>query len=125
MDRPAPARPPTCRGRWVVVAAPVVRPTRPGAAAGAAEGPAAGGCRSGPPTVGRAGPGATRSGAGAGRTNATVVRVVDGDTIVADVDGRQERVRFIGIDTPESVKPRSPVECFGKEASEQIGRAHV
>lgn len=49
--------------------------------------------------------------------NATVVRVVDGDTIVAEVAGAEERVRLIGIDTPESVKPRSPVECYGEEAS--------
>ncbi len=44
----------------------------------------------------------------------SVERVVDGDTIV--VDGG-ERVRLIGIDTPESVDPRRPVECFGLEAS--------
>ena len=50
-------------------------------------------------------------------SNATVVRVVDGDTIVVDVDGRDETVRLIGIDTPETVKPNSPVECFGPEAS--------
>lgn len=49
--------------------------------------------------------------------NATVVRVVDGDTIVVDVEGRRETVRLIGIDTPETVKPDSPVECFGPEAS--------
>jgi micrococcal nuclease len=49
--------------------------------------------------------GATRDG--------RVERVVDGDTIV--VDG--ESVRLIGIDTPESVKPGTPVECFAKEAS--------
>jgi micrococcal nuclease len=50
--------------------------------------------------------------------NATVVRVVDGDTLVVDVDGAgDERVRLIGVDTPESVKPDSPVECFGHEAS--------
>ena len=54
---------------------------------------------------------------GPANPNATVVRVVDGDTIVADVRGTEERVRLIGIDTPESVKPDSPVECFGKEAS--------
>lgn len=48
---------------------------------------------------------------------ATLVRVVDGDTIVVSVAGRDERVRLIGIDTPESVKPGSAVECFGKEAS--------
>src|SRR5690606_8993191 len=47
----------------------------------------------------------------------TVVRVVDGDTIQVDVGGSLERVRYIGIDTPETVHPRKPVECFGKEAS--------
>jgi micrococcal nuclease len=44
----------------------------------------------------------------------TVVRVVDGDTLLLDGD---ERVRLIGVDTPESVDPRRPVEHFGKEAS--------
>ena len=48
---------------------------------------------------------------------ATVVRTVDGDTIVVRIGGRDERVRLIGIDTPESVDPRRPVECFGKEAA--------
>jgi micrococcal nuclease len=57
------------------------------------------------------------SGGGAVEPNATVVRVVDGDTLVVEVDGAEERVRLIGIDTPESVKRGSPVECFGKEAS--------
>lgn len=47
-----------------------------------------------------------------------VERVVDGDTIVVRAsDGTQSRVRLIGIDTPESVHPTKPVECFGKEAS--------
>ncbi|HEX8205203.1 MAG TPA: thermonuclease family protein [Solirubrobacteraceae bacterium] len=45
-------------------------------------------------------------------------RVVDGDTLV--VDG--ERVRLIGIDTPESVKPGTPVECFAREASAALKR---
>lgn len=48
---------------------------------------------------------------------ATVLRVVDGDTLVVQVDGRQERVRLIGVDTPETVHPNKPVEYFGKEAS--------
>ena len=48
---------------------------------------------------------------------AEVVRVVDGDTIVVRIRGADERVRLIGIDTPESVDPRSPVDCFGPEAS--------
>ena len=70
---------------------------------------------------GRAGPGAgttAGSGHGAVTANARVVRVVDGDTIVADVGGQEERVRLVGIDTPESVKPNSPVECYGHEASD-------
>ena len=48
---------------------------------------------------------------------ASVVRVVDGDTVDVRVGGREETVRLIGIDTPETVDPRSPVECFGEEAS--------
>jgi micrococcal nuclease len=48
---------------------------------------------------------------------ATITRVVDGDTVRARVDGRDERVRLIGIDTPESVKPNTPVQCFAREAS--------
>jgi micrococcal nuclease len=48
---------------------------------------------------------------------ARVVRVVDGDTIRVSVRGAEEPVRYIGIDTPESVKPGSPVECFAKRAS--------
>lgn len=49
--------------------------------------------------------------------NATVVVVIDGDTIIATFDGREETVRLIGIDTPETKKQNSPVECFGPEAS--------
>ena len=53
-------------------------------------------------------------GSGGGR----VVRVVDGDTIKVDLgDGRPESVRYIGVDTPETVKPNTPVQCFGKAAS--------
>jgi len=51
-------------------------------------------------------------------TEATVVRVVDGDTIrVRLASGAVERVRYIGVDTPESVKPDTPVQCFAKAAS--------
>lgn len=46
-----------------------------------------------------------------------VVRVVDGDTIVIDLDGTPTKVRLIGLDTPETVDPRKPVQAFGKEAS--------
>jgi micrococcal nuclease len=48
---------------------------------------------------------------------ARVVRVVDGDTIVIDRGHGNERIRYIGIDTPESVKPDTPVEFMAKEAS--------
>ena len=65
-----------------------------------------------------------------GNETAEVTRVVDGDTIEVRITGRVDGpgagearigrsydVRLIGIDTPESVKPNSPVECFGREAS--------
>ena len=68
-------------------------------------------------SCGPSAPGAPGGGGVAG--GATVTRVVDGDTIVVRIGGRQERVRLIGIDTPESVKPGTPVQCFAHEASER------
>lgn len=56
-------------------------------------------------------------GAGQTETRAKVVRVVDGDTIVVDTPDGRERVRYIGIDTPESVKPDTPVQCWAKRAA--------
>lgn len=47
----------------------------------------------------------------------SVSKVVDGDTLHIDIDGKDETVRLIGINTPETVDPRRPVQCFGKEAS--------
>lgn len=52
-----------------------------------------------------------------GEFTGRVQRVVDGDTIVVEAPGGSERVRYIGIDTPESVAPGRPVECFGRQAS--------
>jgi micrococcal nuclease len=49
---------------------------------------------------------------------AKVQRVTDGDTFVATVKGRRERVRVIGVDTPESVAPNRPDEPYGEEASD-------
>lgn len=46
-----------------------------------------------------------------------VISVEDGDTIVVDMAGTKERVRFIGVDTPEVKDPRKPVQCFGRAAS--------
>ena len=51
------------------------------------------------------------------RETARVVRVVDGDTIRVRLPGGEEAVRYIGVDTPESVKPGAPVECFARSAS--------
>ena len=46
-----------------------------------------------------------------------VTRVIDGDTVVIYYHGKEEKVRLIGVDTPETVHPNKPVEYFGKEAS--------
>jgi micrococcal nuclease len=48
-----------------------------------------------------------------------VSNVVDGDTIDVIIDGEEERIRMIGVDTPETKDPRTTVECFGKEASQK------
>jgi micrococcal nuclease len=53
-----------------------------------------------------------------GAVPAEVQRVTDGDTFVATVKGRRERIRVIGVDTPESVAPNRPDEPFGEEASD-------
>ncbi len=45
-------------------------------------------------------------------------RVIDGDTIEVRISSRRrEEVRYIGVDTPETVKPGTPVQCFGPRAS--------
>jgi len=51
-------------------------------------------------------------------TTHTVIKVVDGDTIDIDLNGKTQRVRLIGVNTPETVHPNKTVECFGKEASD-------
>lgn len=48
---------------------------------------------------------------------ATVVRVIDGDTIHVEINGKKKKVRLILVDTPETKHPRKPVEFYGKEAS--------
>ena len=49
---------------------------------------------------------------------ATVDHVIDGDTVDLQFsDGSSDRARLLGIDTPETVKPNAPVDCFGPEAS--------
>ena len=52
------------------------------------------------------------------RIPATVIRTVDGDTVIARfANGGEEKVRLLGVDTPEVVDPRKPVQCFGHVAS--------
>lgn len=48
-----------------------------------------------------------------------VVKVIDGDTFAVSMNGKDVTVRLIGLDTPESVDPRTTVQCFGREASEK------
>lgn len=52
----------------------------------------------------------------------TVRHVEDGDTFEIEILGKTERVRMIGIDTPETIDRRKPVQCFGPEASERTKR---
>jgi micrococcal nuclease len=52
-----------------------------------------------------------------GLARATVTNVADGDTLEVSLNGRTDRIRLIGVDTPEPSHPSRPVECFGREAS--------
>lgn len=51
---------------------------------------------------------------------ATVVRIIDGDTFVADVSGSEETIRLLNIDTPETKHPDKPVQCLGAEATDYL-----
>ena len=51
---------------------------------------------------------------------ARVNKVVDGDTVEVTLSTGRERVRLLGIDTPETVHPTKPTECFGPEASARL-----
>jgi len=71
------------------------------------------------PSAGNQGPDLPASGdQGPGAVAAYVTRAVDGDTIEVRLGGRTEDVRYIGVDTPETVKPGAPVGCFGPQASD-------
>jgi micrococcal nuclease len=61
--------------------------------------------------------GTARSGGGADGPAARVTSVIDGDTIEVAMAGRADRVRLLGVDTPETVDPHRPVGCYGPEAS--------
>ena len=73
-------------------------------------------------TAGASGGGSASPQAGGGPSAGRVLRVVDGDTIQVQVGERREKVRYIGVDTPESVKPGTPVQCFAKAASAENER---
>ncbi|MBD0379323.1 thermonuclease family protein [Paenibacillus sp. WST5] len=61
---------------------------------------------------------AKQSAATLGRESAKVDRMVDGDTFEVTLKGKKEKVRLIGVDTPETKKPNTPVMFYGKEASD-------
>ena len=52
-------------------------------------------------------------------SNVKVTRVIDGDTVKVLIGNKEETVRLIGIDTPEILDPRKPIQCFAKEASDK------
>src|SRR5262245_61227833 len=90
---------------WVVVASALAVATACGGApAGSTESTRA-------PAAGPTGTSSDSTG------NAVVRRVIDGDTIDVSIGSRHERVRLIGIDTPETKDPRKPVQCYGPQAS--------
>lgn len=51
------------------------------------------------------------------RIQAHVIRVIDGDTVEVEIGSKTDTVRYIGMDTPETVEPGYPVECYGPQAS--------
>jgi|688.fasta_scaffold36144_7 micrococcal nuclease len=52
----------------------------------------------------------------------TVIETIDGDTIDVRIGYKRQRIRLLGIDTPETKDPRKPVQCFGREASERTDK---
>jgi micrococcal nuclease len=74
----------------------------------------------------RGGSGGGVSAVGGTSTRARVARVVDGDTIAVSIDGadsdEERSVRLLGIDTPETHRPGTPIECGGPEASANMER---
>jgi len=63
-----------------------------------------------------------QGGSGPDAATAYVMRAVDGDTIEVSLGGHAENVRYIGVDTPETVKPDTPVQCYGPQASAENHR---
>ena len=71
----------------------------------------------------RAGDGSSGPGGRRAALGGTVTRIVDGDTIHVDLDGRDTTIRIIGIDTPEKDGPYTDEECFGQEATRYTEQA--
>lgn len=74
-----------------------------------------------PEVLGTLNPGSPASPAQTQKTY-LVTKVIDGDTIHVNIDGKTATIRLIGIDTPETVDPRRGVGCFGKKASDETKR---
>ncbi|QDG61950.1 hypothetical protein NIBR502770_17050 [Pseudarthrobacter sp. NIBRBAC000502770] len=64
--------------------------------------------------------GSFAAGAAANAGNGTVVRVIDGDTLVVSINNSDQTIRLLNIDTPETKDPNQPVECLGPEASKYL-----
>ncbi|MFE4226320.1 thermonuclease family protein [Arthrobacter sp. NPDC056886] len=75
------------------------------------------GCNSSPAAEGNPAP---SEASGSGGAEAIVVRVIDGDTFKASIDGEDKTVRLLNVDTPETKDPNAPVECMGPEATKGL-----
>ncbi len=64
----------------------------------------------------------TVSGGSAQDGKVLVTRVIDGDTVIVGRGWREQRVRLLGVDTPETVRPNTPVQYYGPEASAHTKR---
>jgi len=71
---------------------------------------------------GGGGPSEPGAGNGAGGGAGRVVRIVDGDTIEVRLGATREKVRYIGVDAPETKHPAKGVQCYGRQASERNAR---
>jgi micrococcal nuclease len=70
----------------------------------------------------RGGDGAPAGGPPGDVLRGRVLRVTDGDTIRVALGNRSERVRYIGVDTPEEVRPDTPVQCYARRAAAENAR---
>jgi micrococcal nuclease len=64
--------------------------------------------------------GSVAVGAAANEDSGTVVRVVDGDTLIVSINNGDHTIRLLNVDTPETKDPNQPVECLGPQASQYL-----